>query len=83
MGLSRPAGRRMGPFHSPREQEHQSSLGASGLRILPRLVPGVVASEVLKSPRFGRLVPSPQAFVSSPIEELSLVWIEVPFASCD
>jgi hypothetical protein len=59
MGPSRPTGRRVGPFLNPREQELWSSLGALRLRVLLRLALGVMASEVLKSSRFGRLVPSP------------------------
>jgi hypothetical protein len=59
MVLSNPADRRKGPFRNPRGQEPWSSLRAPGLRVLPWPALGVMARDVLKSPRFGRLVPSP------------------------
>jgi hypothetical protein len=71
------------PFRNPREQEPQYSLGALGLRVLLRPAPGAVASEVLKSPRFGRLIPSPQAFVRFLTEALPSVRVKVDSASCD
>jgi hypothetical protein len=56
---SRLAWRLVDPFDNPRGEELRSLPGAPNLRILPRLALGVVASKVLKSHRFGRLVPSP------------------------
>jgi hypothetical protein len=61
----------------------RSSLGAPGIRVLPRPMLGVAASEVLKSPRLDRLVLSPEAFASSPTEELPSLRVEIDSASFD
>jgi hypothetical protein len=52
MGPSKPASHRAGPFHNPRGQEPRSSLRAPSHRVLQRSAHRVMASEVLKSPRF-------------------------------